>query len=144
MIGRLNDLLKFSFFISFLFFFSCSSSSEETTTESNKEQEGSPGTILRLKGQWAEIKDSLHVLEFTETEMIDVYNNSEINRYPITFFDGLPGEGGFEDPSGTVIQIEESKDNFHHFTILILDSNYLELIHRSSGETKKYKRLLNR
>lgn len=140
MIGRLNDLLKFWSIISLLFLVSCGESSNN-----NKyivcHRNVSEGTILQLKGTWVEIKDSLHVLEFSEKEMVDFYNNSEINRYPLTIFDGLPGEGGYEDPSGRVIQIEESKDNFHHFTILILDSNYLELIHRSSGETKKYNRL---
>lgn len=140
MIWRLDDLMKFSPVLILLFLVSCSESSEETSKVRLKEQEVS-GTILQLKGNWIEIKDSLHILEFTETEMVDFYNHTEINRYGLTFFDGLPGEGGFEDPSGRVIQIEESKDNFHHFTILILDSNYLELIHRSSGVTKKYNRL---
>jgi hypothetical protein len=140
MIGRFKNLMKFFPIIILLFLVSCGESKEEKSENSLKDQEVS-GTILQLKGTWIEIKDSLHILEFSETEMIDFYNNSEINRYGLTFFDGLPGEGGFEDASGKVIQIEESKDNFHHFTILILDSNYLELIHRSSGVTKKYNRL---
>lgn len=141
MIWRFVDLLKLCFFISILFHFSCSDSANKKSEVKLKEQEA-PRTILQLKGTWIEIKDSLHILEFSETEMVDFYNNSEINRYGLTFFDGLPGEGGYEDPAGKVIQIEESKDNFHHFTILILDSNYLELVHRTSGQIKKYNRLI--
>ena len=136
---RFNDLLKFYSIVILMFLLSCGQYSEDSTENNTKTETN--GTILQLKGKWIEKRDSLHLIEFTTNEMIDFYNNSEINRYSLTFFDGLPGEGGYEDPFGRVIQIEESKDNFHHFTILILDSNYLELIHRSSGETKKYNRL---
>lgn len=125
-----------------LFFLISCTDSEEKSNEAKNENYVTQGTILQLKGTWIEIKDSLHILEFTETQMLDFYNNSEINRYSLTIFDGLPGEGGFEDPEGKVIQIEESKDNFHHFTILILDSNYLELVHRTSGQIKKFNRLI--
>jgi len=140
MICRFIDFLKFYSIVILMFLLSCGQYSEDSTENKNKKIE-TTGTILQLKGKWIEKRDSLHMIEFTSIEMVDFYNNSEINRYKLTFFDGLPGEGGYEDPFGRVIQIEESKDNFHHFTILILDSNYLELIHRSSGETKKYNRL---
>ncbi len=138
---RFDDLVKFCCTIILLLLFSCGQSTEKSI-DPKKDKVKTSGTILQLKGTWKEIKDSLHILEFTSTEMIDFYNNSEINRYGVTIFEGLPGEGGYENPLGRVIQIEESKDNFHHFTILILDSNYMELIHRSSGETKKYNRLI--
>jgi hypothetical protein len=141
MIWRFNNSLNFWSIISLLFLVSCGESSDN-----NKyivcPRNVVEGTIPQLKGTWVEKKDSLHVLEFTETEMVDFYNNSEINRYSLTIFDGLPGQGGYEDPAGKVIQIEESKDNFHHFTILILDSNYMELIHRTSGQIKKFNRLI--
>jgi hypothetical protein len=134
--------MKFYIGVILFFLVSCGNSSEVYQTEENVKLKEAPGTILQLKGTWVEIKDSLHILEFTETKMTDFYNQTEINHYYMTFFEGLPGEGGYEDPLGRVIQIEESKDNFHHFTILILDSNYMELIHRSSGENKKYNRLI--
>lgn len=133
--------MKFYIVIILFFLVSCGNS-EVNQSEENVNHKEAPGTILNLKGSWVEIKDSLHILEFTQSEMIDFYNNSEINRYDLTIFDGLPGEGGYEDPAGKVIQIEESKDNFHHFTILILDSNYLELVHRTSGQIKKFNRLI--
>lgn len=135
------SIMKFYFGIILFFLVSCGSVVEKSN-ETKIEKEEVPGTILQLKGTWIEIKDSLHILEFTSAEMIDFYNNSEINRYSMTIFDGLPGEGGYEEPAGKVIQIEESKDNFHHFTILILDSNYLELVHRTSGQIKKFNRLI--
>jgi hypothetical protein len=140
MICRFTYLRKFCSLVVLLFLFSCGESSDKKSETGDKEQEVS-GTILQLKGKWVEKRDSLHILEFTTSEMVDFYNSLEINRYRLLFFDGLPGEGGYEDPFGRVIQIEESKDNFHHFTVLILDSNYLELIHRSSGIIKKYNRL---
>ena len=123
------------------FLCSCSNTAEKKSEVNNSQKEVF-GTILQLKGSWIEKSDSLHILEFTETQMFDFYNNLEINRYSVTIFEGLPGEGGFEDSAGKVIQIEESKDNFHHFTILILDSNYLELVHRTSGQIKKFNRLI--
>lgn len=133
--------MKFYSIIILLFLLSCGQSSDNYVyTECGDNLVES--TLLQLNGKWKESKDSLHILEFTSTEMVDFYNNSEINRYRVTIFDGLPGEGGYEDPLGKVIQIEESKDNFHHFTILILDSNYLELVHRTSGQIKKYNRLI--
>lgn len=133
--------MKFYIVIILIFLISCTDS-EDKPNEAKNENYVTQGTILQLKGTWIEIKDSLHILEFTETRMLDFYNNSEINRYAVTIFSGLPGEGGFEDPAGKVIQIEESKDNFHHFTILILDSNYLELVHRTSGQIQKFNRLI--
>jgi hypothetical protein len=98
-------------------------------------------TFLKLQGRWQEEADSLNILEFSKNEMIQFYGGSEINRYPVTIFNGFPGKGGYEYPAGRVIQIEESKDNFHHFKIVILDSNYLELEHRGLVQSKFYKRL---
>lgn len=96
-----------------------------------------------LKGTWIEEKDSLHIIEFTDSLMIEKYSGSIINRYGMKFFEGMPGKGGYEDPAGMVIQIEESKDNFHHFIIEVLNSNNLELLHRGAGQRKYYNRLKN-
>ena len=114
----------------------------DTKKKSEKISSG-PETTDKLKGRWIEETDSTSIIEFTEKELIVYYDSTEVNRYEFTLFNGLPGEGGYEAVSGRVIQIEESKDNFHHFKIVILDSNYLELEHRGSVQTKFYKRLKN-
>lgn len=141
MICTFYDLKKFSPFLLLLVLFSCGNSSEKKAPKSDDKE--LKGTLLILQGRWQEEEDTLNVLEFTNDEMIQFYGGSEINRYPVTIFNGFPGKGGYEDPAGRVIQIEESKDNFHHFKIVILDSNYLELEHRGSVQTKFYKRLNN-
>lgn len=139
MIWRFHDLLKIAPIFILLVLISCGNASEKKATESEEKKKN--GTFLKLQGRWQEEADSLNILEFSKNEMIQFYGGSEINRYPVTIFNGFPGKGGYEYPAGRVIQIEESKDNFHHFKIVILDSNYLELEHRGSVQSKFYKRL---
>ncbi len=124
----------------FLLFISCSEKKSDSVDEKKAAQNP---TIDMLRGTWIEEKDSLHIIEFTDTLMIEKYSGSIINQYELKFFEGMPGKGGYEDPAGMVIQIEESKDNFHHFIIEVLNSNNLELFHRGAGQRKFYNRLKN-
>lgn len=129
-------LLKLLLYSLFLFAFSCSSN--ENKKEIIQEEKV---TINKLKGRWQEEKDSLHITEFSEEKMKVFYAGSQVNDYPYVIFEGIPGQGGFESTKGRTIRIEESKDHYYNFLIIVLDSNYLELKHETSDLTWFFKRL---
>lgn len=118
---------------------------QSCSNSSNKEIENPPTeekiTINKLKGRWQEEKDTLHITEFTEENMKVFYGGSQVNDYPYVIFQGIPGQGGFESTKGRTIRIEESKDHYYNFLIIVLDSNYLELKHEQSDLTWFFKRL---
>ncbi len=121
----------------FILIQSCSSSE-------NKKDESLPEekvTVNKLKGRWQEEKDSLHIAEFNDETMKVFYGRTMVNDYPYVVFEGIPGQGGFESTKGRTIRIEESKDHYYNFLIIVLDSNYLELKHEKSDLTWFFKRL---
>lgn len=130
--------MRYIFYLALLLFsFSCSPQ-EEKKQETPQEEKV---TINKLKGRWQEEKDSLHITEFTEESMKVYYAGSQVNDYPYVIFQGIPGQGGFESTKGRTIRIEESKDHYYNFLIIVLDSNYLELKHEQSDLTWFFKRL---
>lgn len=129
---------KYFFIVLITFLYSCNSNPKEKVVEEKPEEKV---TINKLKGRWQEEKDSLHITEFDDEKMKVFYNNNLVSSYDYVIFQGIAGDGGYESPKGRTIRIEESKDHFYNFLIIVLDSNYLELQHEQSDLHWFFKRL---
>lgn len=136
--ANVKIIVTLSVIVISVFFQSCNIDSNKNISEKKVEEKG---TASKLSGRWQEEKDTAHLVSFDHQKMTVFYNGSQINQYDYTVFQGIPGDGGFESASGRTIRIEESKDNFYNFLIIVLDSNYLELKHQDSDLTWFFKKL---